>query len=524
MVPSESMRTPEYPVVLDEVCGGIRRVRTLSTRHGREVFLVEDREGRFRVFKVHGNLSAGKLDDFLRLRKNLLASPASPYLLPLLAAGNSGGTGWEELALAEGVEAGAPRFQEYTPVQVVDELPRGVPGSIELAIAVGACVAKGLTHLGLLGLSHGDVKPSNVLRYDGRWVLADYDTMGSVGGEQQATASTEGYVPPGGEAGEERDCYALGKLLYELWTGRSRLEYPTLPEWLIRHPWGRRERVLNQVILALCATVSVDRPGLRSATTILEALESGDGTALRRAERDFPIRRRVWWKRSALAWLAGFVGLALVIGFVWGTSGWLAESLDGEPIALRVYREGDGLNDGYVRWTTDGVRKSLLMFNSHATLRRPLEKGEVVVIELKKEVWRGHVGLYLSDTPFATAWNPVFGHRENFGGLNHLFFFHVDGDTLAEPSGWKAGKPLVIPKGTWARMGARASLDTYTVSLEVMDQQYQWTVRVAGEVFAVGHMDRVPDQPAYLNVYVFDNTLCYLVGVSRSAVPAVSRP
>jgi hypothetical protein len=515
MDPSEFMVSP-FPAFLDEVCGGIRRVRVLSSRQGREVFLVEDVAGRLRVFKVSGNLSGSRLEDFLKRRKRIQEGSGSPYLLPLLASGSSGSSGWEELALAEPAEARLAGFDEYTPAQAVDGIAGQSGQSLEFAITVGATVVAALADLASLGLSHGDVKPSNMLRYGGRWVLADYDTVGPTDGVQQITASTEGYVPPGGGGGEERDCYALGKVLYELWTGQSRFEYPTLPEWLIREPWGRRERVLNQFIHSLCAAAGFERLGIPAATTILNALASGDTTALRRSEKVLQARTRSRSKGLGLVAAVVLLGVGLGVGMLRRSSGLMEESWDGEPMVLRVYRNDSALNEGYVRWTTDGGSSRPLLFNAHASLRRPLKTGETLVIQMKKDVWRGHIGLYLSDEPFFEVRKPVFGHRENFGGLNHLLFFHVDGDTLVGPTGWESGRPLAIPKDAWARLNDRASLDTYTVSLEVLEKQYRWTVSVVGEQFAVGHFDRVEGRPVYLNVYTFDNTLCYLGRLSRS--------
>lgn len=202
----------------------------------------------------------------------------------------------------------------------------------------------------------------------------------------------------------------------------------------------------------------------------------------------------------------------------------VALTWDGEPIAVGLFRTWDSVNDGQVRWTWDGIRKRLLIFNVHAALRRPLAVGEEVVVELKKDAWRGHVGLYLSDKPLPVKSMGSFGHREAFGGVNHLLFFHVDGDAVVEPSGWEAGVPLVIPEGSWTRSSPRQGLEPYVVSMQVLDAGLRWQVSLGGEVIALGNMDRPRGRPAYLHVYAFDNTLCYLGTLTRKRRNAGSSP
>lgn len=86
-----------------------------------------------------------------------------------------------------------------------------------------------------------------------------------------------------------------------------------------------------------------------------------------------------------------------------------------------------------------------MLFNTHATLSKPLQQNEVLEFSLKKEVWRGHIGLYLSTTPFHALHDQLFSHRENFGGIDHLLFFHVDGDSLGAPTIFKDGKAVEFP-------------------------------------------------------------------------------
>lgn len=83
---------------------------------------------------------------------------------------------------------------------------------------LAAELADGLAHLHEHDATHGDVKPSNILRFDDRWVLADYGLLRArVGSDHKA--HTPGYVPPEGPGGKPADQYALGVVLMKLIMG-----------------------------------------------------------------------------------------------------------------------------------------------------------------------------------------------------------------------------------------------------------------------------------------------------------------
>ncbi len=183
---------------------------------------------------------------------------------------------------------------------------------------------------------------------------------------------------------------------------------------------------------------------------------------------------------------------------------------DGQPVVFSPYRPINRVNHGYGRWAGNGIRNVWMLFNTHATLSQPLQQDEVLEFSLKKEVWRGHIGLYLTTTPFYKIRDKWFSHRENFGEIDHLLFFHVDGDSLVAPTIFKDGKAVEFPSSNWRVALTTNTLATYTIRLKVMPTAYEWTVSAGGDPLAEGHYLRDPNKPEYLNVYVFDNTVCYL--------------
>jgi hypothetical protein len=110
----------------------------------------------------------------------------------------------------------------------------------------------------------------------------------------------------------------------------------------------------------------------------------------------------------------------------------------------------------------------------------------------------------------------LLSHRENFGGIDHLLFFHVDGDSLVAPTIFKDGKAIEFPSSNWKIAFTNNTLATYTIQLKVMPNEYLWSVSAGGVLLAEGHYLRDPSKPEYLNIYTFDNTVCYLSGLKMA--------
>ena len=62
---------------------------------------------------------------------------------------------------------------------------------------VSYSIAVGLDHLHSNGILHGDVKPRNVVRIDGKWILIDLDASCPLSKEGRAGLKySEAYCPP----------------------------------------------------------------------------------------------------------------------------------------------------------------------------------------------------------------------------------------------------------------------------------------------------------------------------------------
>jgi len=136
-------------------------------------------------------------------------------------------------------------------------------------IEVGLRLAEALKHLHDHGLAHRDVKPANVIFVGGKAQLADIGLVAARG--QRTFVGTEGFVPPEGPGSAQADVYSLGKVLYEMATGRDRLDFPEGPDELPAGQERKRWLELNQVICEICEP-QVSRRTIRNAGELAIAL------------------------------------------------------------------------------------------------------------------------------------------------------------------------------------------------------------------------------------------------------------
>ena len=193
----------------------------------------------------------------------------------------------------------------YAPRTLKNELVRRKRLPVDECVQIGLALATALEHLHRNGLIHRDIKPSNVIFVHGVPKLADIGLVARI----DATMSfvgTEGYIPPEGPGTPQADLYSLGKVLYEISTGKDRTAFPEPLTLLGEEPEKARLLELNAVIRKACHSDPQQR--YRSAAAMhadLKLLERGESVR----HRQLVQRRWTAGRRLALATLA----VALVI-------------------------------------------------------------------------------------------------------------------------------------------------------------------------------------------------------------------
>jgi serine/threonine protein kinase/WD40 repeat protein len=124
-----------------------------------------------------------------------------------------------------GPPSGVFNSASYSPRTLGADLQRHGRLPVSECIQRGLALGIALEYLHQQGLVHRDIKPSNVIFVNGTPKLADVGLVAeaSSGG---SLVGTVGYMPPEGPGTAQADIYSLGKVIYELSTGKDRENWP----------------------------------------------------------------------------------------------------------------------------------------------------------------------------------------------------------------------------------------------------------------------------------------------------------
>lgn len=268
-------RTPDTPPIPNfEILGRIG-----GGSYG-EVYLARTVTGMFRAVKVVRREDFEYQRTFEREFQGIQhyekLSHEHPGLVDILHVGRDDEAGfyYYVMELADD-ESGVPVEEvpdRYRPRTLSSDLRKSSSLTLRQCVDLGIAIGSALGHLHRAGLIHRDVKPSNIIFVKGLPKLADVGLVASTG--QRTFVGTEGYVPPEGPGTSSADLYSLAMVLYEMHTGKDRLDFPELPTNLEIHPSVNRDewRALNAVI---CRAGSPDpRKRYESASDLVRALET----------------------------------------------------------------------------------------------------------------------------------------------------------------------------------------------------------------------------------------------------------
>jgi eukaryotic-like serine/threonine-protein kinase len=226
--------------------------------------------------------------------------------------------GWNEqrgfyyyvMELADDAEHGNDiDVNTYVPRTLTTDFKRHGRLHLDFCKETGMFLADALGYMHSYGLTHRDIKPSNIIFVNGVCKLADIGLVAAHG--ERSFVGTEGFVPPEGPGTFAADLYSLGKVLYEISSGKDRMEFPEVPDDLNAGEW-ERWREWNAVICLACA------PDLRERYA--SAAEFAEGLRMVGVPRPVPFKKRL--VRGTWNLLCGSFVLGTGLGMVQREHNW----------------------------------------------------------------------------------------------------------------------------------------------------------------------------------------------------------
>lgn len=259
------------------------------------------------------------------------------------------------------------------------------------AVEMARQLCAGLAAAHAKGVLHRDLKPANIM-LDGRGqvVITDFGLAGLADNIRgpEVRSGTPAYMAPeqleGREVSTRSDIYALGLVLYEIFTGKRAFgekktgvmgrredHTPSRPSSVVKD----LDPVIEKVILRCLEVEPSSRPA--TALAVAAALPGGDPLAAALAAGETPSPQLVaasgetvgFRPKAAIAVLAGvLLGLALSVGFAVRYNGYDKMNLELTPevlavkaheIVSRLGYEGRPTDDAYGLNTDDGFQAAV---------------------------------------------------------------------------------------------------------------------------------------------------------------------
>ena len=200
------------------------------------------------------------------------------------------------------------------------------------ALEIARQICAGLHAAHERGVLHRDLKPANImLDKEGRARITDFSLAAAAGTVEDVRAGTPAYMAPEQLAGREvttrSDIYALGLVLYELFTGKRALEAKTIAELVTQQESGAiappsnlvtsLDPVIERAIMRCLQRDPADRPA--TAMAVAASLPGGDPLAAALAAGETPSPEMVaaaGSESAALSPLRGLSWLAAVLALL----------------------------------------------------------------------------------------------------------------------------------------------------------------------------------------------------------------
>src|SRR5678815_4721808 len=130
------------------------------------------------------------------------------------------------MEVADDLQQGAKiEAERYFPRTLANEVKSRGALPLRECLQTGLALSAALGHLHECGLIHRDIKPSNIIFVGGVPKLADIGLV-TVIGERASYVGTAGFIPSEGPGSPTADIFSLGKVLYQIVTGKAEADFP----------------------------------------------------------------------------------------------------------------------------------------------------------------------------------------------------------------------------------------------------------------------------------------------------------
>src|SRR2546425_4016707 len=276
--PSESSSTglPRQPPAIPDY----ELVRRIGHGSYGDVWLAQSATGAFRAAKIVYRATFASNRPFERefegIRRFEPISRLHDSQVDILHVGRNDGCFYYIMELADDQSTGRQiDAAQYSPRTLRSEIARRGNLPWDECLQIGLSLTMALENLHAHGLVHRDIKPSNIIFVNGVPKLADIGLVT----QADATisfAGTEGYIPPEGPGTVAADLYSLGKVLYEISTGKDRQDFPEPATQWDGMPNEPAWREFHEVLLKACEPhVSMRYKSAREMRADLALLQSG---------------------------------------------------------------------------------------------------------------------------------------------------------------------------------------------------------------------------------------------------------
>lgn len=214
--------------------------------------------------------------EFRGLKEFAAVSAEAGELLSVLHVGKNDAVGffYYVMELADDLNTGRQIDPERYVPRTLDQV-RKQRGrfAAEPALDLGVALATALAALHDRGLVHRDVKPSNIIFVGGVPKFADIGLVRSAkyADDCPSLVGNTAYMPYDLPGDRSADVFGLGKILYELCTGRNRKDFPSLPPEFGTWPDRKALLELNEIVLQACDSNPASR--FADARAMLEKMQ-----------------------------------------------------------------------------------------------------------------------------------------------------------------------------------------------------------------------------------------------------------